>query len=100
MTPPSAFRAKGHGSELLRAWIEDDWRSRPEGQRMLELPEGLRLRRRHIRRAIKLTGSTSPGPDGLPFKVWRLFGDFAVDLRLDAFNGRLFLLQWRLRQGL
>ena len=39
-----------------------------------------------VRRAIAITGNTSPGPDGVPFEAWRLFGDFAVNLLFEAAN--------------
>lgn len=81
------FAARGHDAGLLGSWIAEEQASRTEENRLLALPAGLRLRRRHIRRAIKLTGNTSPGPDGIPFRVWRLFGDLAVELLWDAFNG-------------
>lgn len=79
----NVFRVKGHDSELLQRWLEQDMASREPERPLLGLPPGLRLRRRHIKRAIKLTGNTAPGPDGIPFKVWRIFDD----LLFNAFRG-------------
>ena len=83
----SVFSARGHDSGALRAWVDQEKASRDAARPLLGLPSGLKLRRRHIKRAVKLTGNTAPGPDGIPFKVWRLFGDLAVDLLFDAFKG-------------
>ncbi|CAK0818456.1 unnamed protein product, partial [Prorocentrum cordatum] len=81
------FQRKGHDSQLLREWLEEDQRARPPGCGFLALPDDLRLTRRHMRRALRITGNTSPGPDGIPFSVWRSFGDTAVDLLYGAFQG-------------
>eukprot|EP00959_Pyramimonas_sp_CCMP1952_P426008 8923009-Pyramimonas_sp.AAC.1 len=76
----SVFWGRGHSSDLLCTWAEEDQAARPAERPLQGLPVQVRLRRRHVRRALKLTGNAAPSPDGIPFKVRRLFDDFAVDL--------------------
>ena len=52
------FSSRGHDADLLHTWISEEQATRTEESRLLGLPAGLRLRRRHIHRAIKLTGNT------------------------------------------
>eukprot|EP00959_Pyramimonas_sp_CCMP1952_P357118 7477544-Pyramimonas_sp.AAC.1 len=43
--------------------------------------ELLRVRpsRRHMQRAIALSGNSAPGPNGIPYSAWRRLGALAVD---------------------
>ena len=41
--------------------------------------EQWQLRKSDIAEAICLSGNTAPGPDGIPYKVWRQLGQVAVD---------------------
>ena len=38
-----------------------------------------RVRRRDVARAIKLSGNSSPGPDGIPYGAWRAMKDIGTD---------------------
>ena len=42
------------------------------------------IRRSDIRRAIRLSGSSAPGPDGLPYAVWRRLGPLAETVLHEA----------------
>ena len=39
-----------------------------------------RIRRRDIEHAIKHSGSSAPGPDGIPFRAWRTLGPLATSI--------------------
>ena len=42
------------------------------------------VKRKGLARAIKQSKNSSPGPDGLPYKVWRELGDTGVNVLWDA----------------
>ncbi len=67
--------------DLLRDWL----RSLPDEviNKKDCLPSGVtawRVRRKDVSRALRLSGNSSPGPDGIPFEVWRQLGDLSVDI--------------------
>ena len=43
-----------------------------------------RLRRSDVRKAVSLTSSSSPGPDGIPYSAWKRLGPLAVDVLFSA----------------
>jgi hypothetical protein len=49
-------------------------------QPLLVDKEAWRVRRSDVRRAIAMAGSSSPGPDGIPYSAWRRLGPLAVDV--------------------
>ena len=71
----------------------------PGGEGLLDRPAGgalqWRLRRRDVNRAVQLSGSSSPGPDGLPYLAWRQLGAYGVDAgalkELETADGAAFL---------
>ena len=52
-----------------------------------------------MRRAISMAGSSSPGPDGIPYSAWKRLGPLAVDVlhmaleELSAEQGQEALLE-------
>jgi exonuclease III len=53
-------------------------------QPLLANSEAWRVRRSDVRRAVSLAGSSSPGPDGIPYSAWRRLGPLAVDVLHEA----------------
>ena len=43
-------------------------------------PESWKVQREDIREAVKLSSNTMPGPDGIPYKAWRVLGELGVDI--------------------
>ena len=37
-----------------------------------------------IQRAVKLAGSSAPGPDGIPYAAWKFSGNQSLQVLLDA----------------
>ena len=48
--------------------------------------ENFKLRKRHIRKACKLSNNSAPGPDGISYKAWRKLNDLAVNTLYGAFK--------------
>ena len=42
------------------------------------------IRRKDINKAIKISGHSAPGPDGIPYIAWKLSGDLATQVLYDA----------------
>ena len=42
------------------------------------------LRRKNVLEAIRLAHNSAPGPDGIPYVVWRVMGVGAADILYDA----------------
>ena len=40
--------------------------------------------RKDIKKAIKISTNSAPGPDGIPYNAWRQSGDLAVQILLDV----------------
>ncbi len=80
------FQANGVDEERLQAWLQEDQEHRQvHGPSHSPLAD-LRLRKRHIRKAIKLSNNSAPGPDGLPYGAWRAMGEVAVEALMGAFK--------------
>ena len=79
------FRARGVDETKLQTWLDEDGQQRSEQGPTHDAVQGLRLRKRAIRKALKLSNNSAPGPDGLPYGAWRALGDLAVDLLHGAF---------------
>ena len=43
-----------------------------------------RIRRKDIESAIRHSGNSAPGPDGIPFKAWRALGPLGVSIFYDV----------------
>ena len=77
------FTAQDIDLHTLDTWLTDDLLHLPAGQ-VSHLPHA-RVPKRCFRQAIRLSGSSSPGLDGIPFKAWRKLIDPATDFLHDAF---------------
>ena len=77
------FARKNTDRELRRRWLE---RIRDKS-RVLE--ERLRPTRTIVETAIRGAAPSSSGPDGIPFEVYKLMGDPAVELFLELANSML-----------
>ena len=63
---------------LMTAWLEEDAAHLPPDFRE-HLPH-LRVPLRIFRQAIKMSGNSAPGRDGIPFRAWRRILDLAAPL--------------------
>ena len=45
-----------------------------------------RIRRKDVEKAIRFSGNSSPGPDGIPFKAWRALGPLGISILFDVAN--------------
>jgi hypothetical protein len=79
------FSSKGFNEAAADHWFE---KSYPAGQGLERFPDKhpdqWAIRRSDIRKAISLSNRSAPGPDGIPYKVWRLLGDTAVETLWQA----------------
>ena len=77
------FNKKETDSQLRREWLKSV-------AGMFDLSkEDLRPTRKDVEHAIKEAGTSAPGPDTIPFQVYRQMGVIAVDMFLDAANALL-----------
>ena len=81
----AVFRARGVDNARLQQWLDDDAEARSRDGPSHDVVAGMRLRKRHIRQALKLSNKSSPGPDGIPYGGWRALSEFAVDILYGAF---------------
>ena len=44
------------------------------------------LSRKHLKKTLKRSNNSAPGPDGLPYGAWRALGDIAIDALFGAFK--------------
>lgn len=69
----------------IAAWLESAY---PAGDGLEGMPstndKAWKLRRRDVARAVKLSGRSSPGPDGIPYAAWRSLGPNGVDALWSA----------------
>ncbi len=42
------------------------------------------LRRVDVRNAVRMSGSSAPGPDGIPYRAWRRLGPLGIDVLFAA----------------
>ena len=59
-------------------------RSRKPRTPLSRRPAGWNVRRRDIRKAVAQSNNSSPGPDGIPFGVWRALGHLGTEILLDV----------------
>ena len=45
-----------------------------------------KVRRKDIKKAIRCSNNSSPGPDAIPFGAWRAMGDFGINVLWDAYE--------------
>ena len=67
------FQGREVPPERLQAWLEH---ALPSVTRWVNAPPARwTVRLRDIKLALRISGNSSPGPDRIPFAVWRLTGD-------------------------
>ena len=59
-------------------------RSRKPRTPLSRNPADWNVRRRDIRKAVVQSNDSSPGPDGIPFGVWRALGHLGIEILLDV----------------
>ncbi len=78
------FAARRLDRSRRLAWFRTDAADRhglhAAVQPLLADGEAWRVRRSDVRRAVSMAGSSSPGPDGIPYSAWRLLGPLAIDV--------------------
>ena len=52
-----------------------------------ERPRDWKIRRKDIRRAVKGSGDSAPGPDGIPYGAWRALGEMGIDILWSVAEG-------------
>lgn len=79
------FAGRTLQEEDIAAWMEAAY---PGGAGLGSMePAGSpawQIRRDDVDRAVKVSGSSSPGPDGIPYAAWRALGAYGVDTLWDA----------------
>ena len=80
------FRARGVGQDRLKTWLDEDTAERGTTAPLHDALRNLRVRRRDIKRALKRSNDSAPGPDGIPYGAWRIMGDMAVEMLHAAFK--------------
>ncbi len=77
------FTAQDIDLHTLDTWLIDDLLHLP-ADHANHLPHAI-VPKRCFRQAIRISGSSTPGLDGIPFKAWRKLIDSATDFLHDAF---------------
>ena len=78
------FKAKGINQDKLNSWLDEDTDHRSQHGPSHDDVRNIVVRRRHVRKALKLSNNSAPGPDGIPYGAWRAMGKTAVDALFDA----------------
>ena len=42
------------------------------------------ISRQHVAKAVTAARESSPGPDGIPYKAWKVLGHLSIDVLFDA----------------
>ena len=61
------FKAKGINQEKLNSWLNEDTDHRSQHGPSHDDDRNIVVRRRHVRKALKLSNNSAPGPDGIPY---------------------------------
>ena len=77
------FNQKVTNGELRRQWL------RTTTSKFRVTKQQLRPSKEVVKKVIAESGSSAPGPDAVPFEVYRSLGEVAVDLFWEAANGML-----------
>ena len=85
----TTFLARGIDAAKLHVWLEEDRQARPQEHSTPFPDAAFRIQRQHIRNAIQHSNNSAPGPDGIPFAVWRRLGPLAVDVLFGAFQAAI-----------
>ena len=73
------FRRTSINSLLVKEWLKKDASSPLKGLPPLPSKEDAcwDVLPKHVAKAIKYSGASAPGPDGIPYLAWRKFGPLA-----------------------
>jgi len=79
---------QGHpiDQQALRVWLQETLPpQQPHEPGALPPPDSplWRVRRRDVARAVKISGNSAPGPDGIPYLAWRAMGELGIDILWD-----------------
>ncbi|CAK0848639.1 unnamed protein product [Prorocentrum cordatum] len=80
------FQRRGVDDDMLAEWLDQDSDHRPLDQLGPFPPRSFRLKKKHIREAIRRSSCSSPGPDGLSFLAWRRIESLAVEVLHEVFG--------------
>ena len=80
------FQKRHCHKPLLSQWLQEDLPPDSLAGLPSENDPSWALDKDDIRRAIKRSPNTSPGPDGIPFGAWRKLGELAVDTLFRAYQ--------------
>jgi len=75
------FSKRGIDDVLLQQWLREEFGEVGEAG----LPEASRWKvtRKHIAKAIRMSGNSPPGPDKIPYKAWKALGELGVTILHD-----------------
>ena len=59
-------------------------RTRPQRRPLPTHAGAWRVRRKDVETAIRHSGNSAPGPDGIPFKAWRALGALGISILYDT----------------
>ena len=83
------FKGANIDKRILDKWLDADNDNKLIKDTLPFDKENFKLRKRHIRKALKLSNNSAPGPDGISFKAWRRLNNLAVDTLYGAFQERV-----------
>ena len=72
------FHHKETNRPHLKRWLQAAYEE--EGPPCKAKPQEWTPRKKDLIRAIKIAGSSAPGPDGIPYAAWQRAGNGAVDI--------------------
>ena len=72
------FHHKETNRPHLKRWLQAAYEE--EGPPCKANPQEWTPRKKDLIRAIKMAGSSAPGPDGIPYAAWQKAGSGAVDI--------------------
>ena len=76
------FSRKEIDHNLLDQWLQDEFGH--AGRAGLPGARHWLIKRKHIARAIKISGSSAPGVDKIPYVIWRSLGELGVTVLYDV----------------
>ena len=82
------FSANSHSDAAVDRWFDKAY---PNGKGLEDFPArhsgNWTVRKADVKKAVSMANRSAPGPDGIPYKVWELFGSSAVDTLWQAAHG-------------
>ena len=74
------FTARPRDAECIEAWLRSSY---PQGDGLENFPgmddPGWPVGKKDIAKAVRLSGHSAPGPDGLPYEAWKRMKDYGVE---------------------